>query len=140
MKMKNKMKQSTILFVDDQDLILTALKRAFLDEPYEKIFVSSGKEALEILEKRQVHVIVADLGMPDMDGSQLLKTVRAKYPDIVRIVLSGQSDVPTLLDAVNESLVFRYITKPWKFEEEFKPAIRDAIELSHRQLAETGCK
>lgn len=134
------MKQSTILFVDDQDLVLMALKRAFLDEPYEKVFAHSGKEAIEILEKKQVHVIVADLGMPDMDGSRLLEAVRAKYPGIVRIVLSGQNDVITVQDAVNGSLVFRYITKPWKFEEEFKPAIRDAIELSHRQLAETDCK
>ena len=134
------MEQSTILFVDDQELILTALKRAFLDEPYKKVFVRSGKEALEIFEKRQVNVIVTDLGMPDMDGGQLLKTVKARYPGTVRIVLSGQSDITTLPDAVNESMVFRYIAKPWNLEEEFKPAIRDAIELSHRQLAEMGCE
>ena len=122
------MEKPTILFVDDQEVTLAALKRAFLDEPYEKIFVHSGKEALEILEKQQVHVIVTDLGMPEMDGRQLLKIVMEKCPDTVRMVLSGQSNINTLLTAVNEGKVYKFITKPWKLEEEFKPAIRDAIE------------
>ena len=122
------MEKPTILFVDDQEVTLAALKRAFLDEPYEKIFVHSGKEALDILEKKQVQVIVTDLGMPEMDGRQLLKIVMEKHPHSVRIVLSGQSDITTLLTAVNEGKVFKYITKPWKLEEEFKPAIKEAIE------------
>lgn len=122
------MEKPVILFVDDQEVTLAALKRAFLDEPYEKIFVRSGKEALEILEKQQVHVIVTDLGMPEMDGRQLLKIVMEKYPRTVRAVLSGQNNINTLLTAVNEGKVYKFITKPWKLEEEFKPAIRDAVE------------
>ena len=122
------MEKPTILFVDDQEVTLAALKRAFLDEPYEKIFLHSGSEALEILEKQQVHVIVTDLGMPEMDGRQLLKIVKEKYPNTVRIVLSGQTDITTLLTAVNEGKVYKFIAKPWKLEEEFKPAIREAIE------------
>ena len=122
------MEKPTILFVDDQEVTLAALKRAFLDEPYEKLFVHSGKEALEILEKQQVHVLVTDLGMPEMDGRQLLKIVMEKYPDTVRMVLSGQSNINTLLTAVNEGKVYKFITKPWKLEEEFKPAIKEAIE------------
>ena len=122
------MEKPVILFVDDQEVTLAALNRAFLDEPYEKIFVHSGKEALEILEKQQVHVIVTDLGMPEMDGRQLLKIVMEKHPHTVRVVLSGQNNINTLLTAVNEGKVYKFITKPWKFEEEFKPAIRDAVE------------
>ena len=122
------MEKPTILFVDDQEVTLAALKRAFLDEPYEKIFVHSGKEAIEILEKQQVHVIVTDLGMPEMDGRQLLKIVMEKYPHTVRMILSSQSNINTLLTAVNEGKVFKFITKPWKLEEEFKPAINEAIE------------
>ena len=129
------MKKPTILFVDDQEVTLATLKRAFLDEPYEKIFVHSGKEAIEILEKQQVHVIVTDLGMPEMNGRQLLKIVMEKYPDTVRMVLSGQSNINTLLDAVNEGKVYKFITKPWKLEEEFKPAIEAAIEY-HATLAQ----
>ncbi len=122
------MEKPTILFVDDQEVTLAALKRAFLDEPYEKIFVHSGKEALEILEKKQVQVIVTDLGMPEMDGRQLLKIVKEKHPHTTRIILSGSTQISTLLEAVNECEIFKYIIKPWKLEEEFKPAIRDAIE------------
>ncbi len=128
------MEKPKILFVDDQEVTLAALKRAFLDEPYEKIFARSGKEALDILEKKQVQVIVTDLGMPEMNGRQLLKIVMEKHPCTVRIVLSGQNDINTLLIAVNEGKVFKYITKPWKLEEEFKPAIKEAIKY-HATLA-----
>lgn len=132
------MEQSTILFVDDQEIILDALKRAFLNEPYEKIFALSGKNALEILEKKQVHVIITDLGMPEMNGHQLLKIVKERYPRTVRIALSAQSDITTLLSTVNEYKVFKFIPKPWKLKEELKPAIRDAIEYYNYKAAETA--
>ena len=122
------MNNASILFVDDQPVILAALKKDFRDEPYEKHFTSSCKEALEILEKEQIHVIVTDLSMPGESGQNLLKVVMEKYPLIVRIVLSGQTDINTILKVANEGRVFKYISKPWKLEEEFKPAIREAIE------------
>ncbi len=124
------MEKPIILFVDDQEVTLAALKRAFLDEPYEKIFAHSGKEALEILEKKQVQVIVTDLSMPEMNGRQLLKIVMEKYPCTTRMIVSGSTQISILLAVVNECKIFKYIVKPWKFEEEFKPAIREAIEHS----------
>ena len=122
------MENTSILFVDDQPVILTALKKDFRDEPYEKYFASSCAEALEILEKGQICVIVTDLSMPENCGQKLLKIVMEKYPQIVRIVFSGQTDVNTILAVANEGRIFKYISKPWKLEEEFKPAIREAIE------------
>ena len=129
-------KKPTVLFVDDEDRILKSLKRGLLDEPYGKIFALSGKEALELLEKRQVQVIVTDMRMPEMNGLELLKIVKEKYPDIVRVVLSGYTQITTLLTAINQGEIYKYITKPWKLEEEFKPSIHEALEqyqASHLQ-------
>lgn len=128
------MGNTSILFVDDQPVILTALKKDFHDEPYEKHFASSCAEALEILEKEQIHVIVTDLSMPEIGGQKLLKIIMDKYPQIVRIVLSGQTNVNTILAVANESRVFKYIAKPWKLEEEFKPAIKDALEYYQMKI------
>jgi len=121
------MEKKTVLFVDDEEKILTSLKRGLLDEPYKTLFASSGKEALEILQRNQVHVIVTDMRMPEMGGLELLKAVKEDYPNVIRMVLSGYTQVSTLLTAINQGEIFRFITKPWKLEEEFKPAVREAV-------------
>jgi len=118
----------TVLFVDDEERLLSSLKRGLIDEPYKCLFANSGLEALELLSKNKVHVIVSDMRMPEMNGLELLRKVREKYPDIIRIVLSGYTQISTLLLAINEGHIFKYITKPWKLEEEFKPQIRAALE------------
>jgi len=118
----------TILFVDDERNVLTSLKRGLMDEPYNLLFAESGKEALGILEKNEVHVIVTDMRMPEMGGLELLKIVKAKYPHIVRLVLSGYTQVTTLLTAINQGEIFKFITKPWKLEEEFKSVLAQAVE------------
>ncbi len=122
------MENATILFVDDEKNILTSLKRGLMDDPYNLLFAESGKEALEILEKNEVHVIVTDMRMPEMSGLQLLRIVKEKYPLIVRLVLSGYTQVSTLLTAINQGEIFKFITKPWKLEEEFKSVIAQAVE------------
>jgi len=122
------MEKKTVLFVDDEEKILASLKRGLLDEPYKTLFASSGKKALEILERNQVHVIVTDMRMPEMSGLELLKAAKKEYPNVIRMVLSGYTQISTLLTAINQGEIFRFITKPWKLEEEFKPAIREAAE------------
>jgi DNA-binding NtrC family response regulator len=122
------MKQTAVLFVDDEEEILRSLDMGLLDEPYQKLFARSGKEALEILQREEVNVIVTDMRMPDMNGLELLRTVKEEYPRIIRIVLSAYTQVTTFLTAINQGEIFRYITKPWELEEEFKPAIRQAID------------
>ncbi len=122
------MEVKTVLFVDDEKKILTSLKRGLLDEPYETLFANSGKEALEILKRKKVHVIVTDMRMPEMTGLELLRIVKEEYPHIVRMVLSGYTQISTLLTAINQGEVYKYITKPWKLEEDFKPSIREAID------------
>jgi DNA-binding NtrC family response regulator len=118
----------TILFVDDEERILASLKRGLMDEPYSQLFANSGKKALEILEHNEVHVIITDLHMPDMSGVNLLEDVREKYPYIIRLVLSGHTDVKTVLETINRGVIFRFIPKPWGCDDELKITIRQAIE------------
>ncbi len=122
------MEKRTVLFVDDEEKILKSLKRGLMDEPYNALFANSGKEAVEILQQNEVHVLVTDMRMPEMSGLELLKTVKQEYPRIIRMVLSGYTQVTTLLTAINQGEIYKFITKPWKLEEEFKPAIREAVD------------
>ena len=130
------MGKRTVLFVDDEEKLLKSLKRGLLDEPYNTLFATSGKKALEILEHNEVHVLVTDMRMPEMGGLELLKLVKEQYPHIVRMVLSGYTQVTTLLTAINQGEIYKYITKPWKLEEEFKPSIRESIEYYEAKNAE----
>ena len=132
------MEKRTVLFVDDEEKILKSLKRGLMDEPYETLFASSGKEALEILQRETVHVIVADVRMPEMSGLELLNIVENEHPNIIRIVLSGQpnmsqTEISTLVTGVNRRKIFKFTAKPWNFEEELKVAVRQAIEYYERQ-------
>jgi DNA-binding NtrC family response regulator len=122
------MEKRTVLFVDDEERVLSCLKGGLLGEPYETLFASSGKEALEILEKNEVHVIVTDMRMPEMGGLELLRIVKKEYPHIIRMILSGFADIQTLLGSINQGEIFRFVTKPWDFDKEFKPAVRQAID------------
>ena len=122
------MESRAVLFVDDEEKVLRSLKRGLLDEPYETFFAESGKEALDILEREEVHVIVTDMRMPEMSGLELLEIVKERYPRIIRMVLSGYTQITPLLEAINRGEIFRFITKPWKLEEEFKTVVRQAID------------
>ena len=93
------------------------------------MFATSGPKALEMLEENSdVNVLVTDMRMPEMTGLELLRICKAKYPKIVRIVLSGYSHITTLLTAINQGEIFRYILKPWENEEELMDAINAAFE------------
>ena len=105
------MEQRTALFIDNEEKILGALKRILVDEPYNTIFTTSGKEALEILRNNQVQVVVTDMCMPVMGGLEILRKVKQEYPHVVRIVLSGFAEKQTLLWAINQGEIFRFIPK-----------------------------
>lgn len=126
---------STVLFVDDEVNILSSIRRAVMDEEYMAYFASSGIEALKIMEKTEISVIVTDMKMPGMDGLQLLKIVKDKYPNVVKIVLSGYTQLSQVLATVNQADIFNFIAKPWNMENELKYVINRAIE--HYQLKTT---
>ena len=106
------MEKKTVLFVDDEEKVLTSLRRDLVDEPYNTHFANSGERALEIIQRKPVHVIVADIRMPEMGGLELLMAVKEKYLDIIRMVLSGYAQMSTLLTAINQWDIFRSIPKP----------------------------
>ena len=118
----------TVLFVDDDEIILRSIKRGFLEEQYNQLFAKSGQEALEILQEEEAHVIVTDMRMPGMDGIELLKIVREMYPHMVKIVLSGYTDMSVFQTEFNEGEIFRFVCKPWKLEEDFKKVVQQALE------------
>lgn len=119
----------SVLFVDDEVNILSSLKRGLIEEKYTSFFASSGKEALEILKENKMSVIVSDMRMPEMDGLQLLREVELLYPRIVKIILSGYTQLPQILTVINQVDIFKFITKPWKLVEEFKVAIHKALDF-----------
>jgi YesN/AraC family two-component response regulator len=118
----------TVLFVDDDEIVLRSIKRGFLDEPYNQLFANSGQEALEILQKEDVHVIVTDMIMPGMDGIELLKIIKEKFPQIIKIVLSGFTDMTAYQNEFSQGEIFRFVCKPWKLEADFKKVVSQAIE------------
>lgn len=119
--------KSKVLFVDDEQSIITTLRRVFRNSDFDPYFVGSGEEAINFLENNKIDVIVADYRMPEVDGLTLLKLVKEKYPDVMRIILTGYPDLTMLLDAVNEVSIFRVLLKPWR-NDELMHAIRQALE------------
>jgi diguanylate cyclase (GGDEF)-like protein len=107
------MAQRTLLVVDDEPNVRSALRRLLRGEGYEILLAESAQDGLELLAKHDVHVVLSDQRMPEMNGTDFLARVSSLYPDIVRIVLSGYTDVNTVIESVNRGTVFRFLTKPW---------------------------
>ncbi|MBI5213258.1 MAG: response regulator [Nitrospirae bacterium] len=116
-----------ILFVDDEENVLAAVKRIFIDTGYTILTATSGKEAIKTLEDNDVQVIVSDYRMPEMNGVELLRTVRKQWNDIVRIVLSGYADLGAVISAINEGHLYKFISKPWN-DEDLKITVANAVE------------
>ena len=115
-----------LLFVDDEERIVKLLKIMFRSE-YDVYTASSGKDAMAILETVQVDVIASDQRMPEMTGIQLLSTVRERWPETVRLLLTGYSDLVAIVGAVNEGEVYRFINKPWN-QNDLRNVIAEAVE------------
>ena len=106
----------TILYVDDEENNLFSFKATFRIK-YKVLTAISGSEALEILEKNQVHIIITDQRMPEMTGIEFLEKVLEKFPDPMRVLLTGYADMNAVIDAVNKGKIFHYLAKPWNEEE-----------------------
>ncbi|WP_051516722.1 response regulator [Herbaspirillum sp. RV1423] len=105
--------QRTLLLVDDEANILSALKRLLRQDKYDIVTANNGQEALEVLKERLVDVIITDQRMPGMTGVEFLRLAKESYPDTIRIVLSGYTELQSVTDAVNEGAVYKFLTKPW---------------------------
>ena len=123
----------TLLLVDDEPNILTALKRLFRPAGYQVLTAASGLEALELLATRPVDVILSDQRMPGMSGVELLRRAKALYPHTIRMTLSGFSDLQSIIDAVNEGAVYKFLIKPWD-DERLREHVAQAF--SQKELAD----
>ncbi len=101
-----------VLFVDDEPQLTEGLKRELRKEPYEVLTAASAREALDLLNHQSVDVIVSDEKMPGMSGSEFLALARSKYPDTVRIMLTGHATLDAAIHAINQGEIFRLLTKP----------------------------
>lgn len=130
----------TVLYVDDEENNLFSFKATFRIK-YHVLTAFSGDEALKILETKQVHVIISDQRMPEMTGVEFLEKVLSKFPDPMRILLTGYADMGAVVDAVNKGKIFHYLAKPWN-EEELDLTINRAYEkyLEKAQLKELNIK
>jgi len=116
----------SILYVDDEENNLFSFKATFRIK-YQVFTAISGDEALKILDNKAVQIIITDQRMPEMTGVEFLEKVLVKYPDPMRILLTGYADMGAVVDAVNKGKIFHYLAKPWN-EEELDMTIKRAYE------------
>lgn len=115
-----------ILLVDDEAANLRALERLFRDD-HEVLTAGSGAEALELLSQHDVALMITDQRMPVMTGLELVKRTVPMRPRMVRMILTGYTDLEALVEAINCGHVYRYVTKPWS-NEELSLTVRRALE------------
>jgi len=118
---------NTILFVDDEAVILKALQAVFSREGFQTLTALSGEDAIKILSREDVDVVVSDERMPGISGIELLSMVKEKYPDKIRIVLTAYAELNTILSAINQVEAHRLIIKPYK-NEDFVQTVRTLLE------------
>jgi CheY-like chemotaxis protein len=109
-------KTRTLLLVDDEDNIVASLRRLLRRDGYTIVTASGGEEGLRRLAEHEVDVIVSDQRMPGMTGVEFLHRAKALYPNTVRMVLSGYTELQSIIDAVNEGAIYKFLTKPWDDE------------------------
>jgi adenylate cyclase len=124
-------KKFTIVYVDDEEQNLISFRAGFRRE-YNILTALSGKEGIEILKNNDVHLIITDQRMPEMTGIQFLEKIMPEFPDTIRMILTGFSDVEAIIGAINAGRVFRYITKPWD-ENELRMTLENARQLYELQ-------
>ncbi len=108
--------ERTLLLVDDEENITSSLVRLLRRDGYHILRANSGEGGLELLAQNEVGVIISDQRMPGMNGVEFLSKVRETYPDTVRIVLSGYTELNSVTDAINRGAVYKFLTKPWEDE------------------------
>lgn len=109
-------KPARLLFVDDENNILKSLRRLFRGGDYQIHLASSGLEGLQVLEQQEIDLVISDMRMPQMDGVQFLQQVAERWPEIVRILLTGFADMESTIAAVNQGRIYSYCQKPWDDE------------------------
>jgi DNA-binding NtrC family response regulator len=133
------MPRATILFVDDEENVRNALRRVLRRTDYQLLFADGPEAALDLLQKERIDIVVSDHLMPRMNGLDLLKLIRERQPEIVRIMLTGHTSAGSVLAPVESGDIFRFLSKPWDEGDmlvTFHQACeRLALERENRRLA-----
>lgn len=130
----SKKKKFSLLYVDDEATNLRVFKANF--RKFFNVFTSTNPiEAIDILNQEEIQVIVTDQRMPEMTGTQFLEKILPDHPDAIKIILTGFTDIEAIKDGINRCGIFKYITKPWNFDE-MKGVLERAIE-TYQQAAES---
>ena len=119
--------QHTIMCVDDEENILRSLKRLLRNEGYRQLNASSGEEALRILKKNEVHLVICDQRMSRMSGTEFMAIVKDNYPDTIRVILSGYTEVDSITESINKGHIYKFFLKPWN-DQNLKLEIKQALE------------
>jgi DNA-binding NtrC family response regulator len=120
---------SGVLYVDDEINNLNSFKAAFRRE-FNIYVAQSAREGRKILDSNEIGVIITDQRMPGMTGIEFLESILSVYPDTIRILLTGFSDMNAVMDAINRGQVYKYLVKPWQ-NDELKLYIQNALEIYH---------
>lgn len=123
----------TLLLVDDEANVLSALKRLLRRDGYRILTAGSAAEAFDLLAVNEVQVILSDQRMPQMSGTEFLRRVKELYPDTVRLVLSGYTELNSVTQAINQGAIYKFFTKPWD-EAELQEEIREAFRYYAKQI------
>ncbi len=122
--------KAKLLLVDDEANILSSLKRLLRPLGHHIYTATSGAEGLEILAKQPIDLIISDMRMPEMDGAEFLEKAAATWPETIRVLLTGYSDLSSTIKAVNRGKIYRYISKPWS-DHEITLLVEQALKLKH---------
>ncbi len=133
-------KKIDILYVDDEENNLISFKATFRLK-YNIMIAVSADAAMKILETKPVEIIITDQRMPNMTGIEFLEKVIEKYPDPIRILLTGYADMNAVIDAVNKGKIYHYLSKPWS-EQELEETIKKAFEVyqANKEIKEMNSK
>jgi len=125
------MEKFPIMYVDDEEHNLISFAATFRKE-YKIHTATNGNDAIEIMRHNDIKLVITDQRMPEMTGIQLLEKLSPEFPDSIRMILTGFSDIEVIIDAINSGRVFRYITKPWN-ENELRMTIENARQIFELQ-------
>jgi DNA-binding NtrC family response regulator len=131
----------SILLVDDEQGVISALKRVLMDQSYEIFTANSGTEGLNIMKSNRIKLVISDERIPGMSGTEFLTTVNNLFPSTIRIMLTGHANIQSAMNAVNSGEIYRFFAKPWD-DLEIKLSIKSAIdkfnlEEENRKLLKT---
>jgi response regulator RpfG family c-di-GMP phosphodiesterase len=123
----SEVKKINILYVDDEINNLTSMKATFRTE-YNIFTASSAAEGIKILSEKTISIVISDQKMPEISGAEFLASIKDEYPDTIRILLTGYTDMEALIEAINKGQIYYYLNKPWN-EQQLRMLIEKSFEV-----------